>query len=71
MLLNMQILKDGAIAAGGLHVLIYWQFLLQRRLSDSIEQYNEPPSIGTSQNQFLWFKSTRRMPSTEVLVLQT
>ena len=42
-LLNMQILKDGAIADGGLYVLIYWQFLLQRRLSDSIEQYNEPP----------------------------
>ena len=27
--------------------------------------------IGTSQNRFLWFKSTRQMPSTEVLVLQT
>ena len=33
----MQILKDGAIADGGLYVLIYWKFLLQRRLSDSIE----------------------------------
>ena len=39
----MQILKDGAIADGGLYVLIYGQFLLQRSLSDSIEQYNVPP----------------------------
>ena len=50
MLLNMQILKDGAIADGGLHVLIYWQFLLQRRLSDSIEQYNEPPRYRSYRN---------------------
>ena len=27
--------------------------------------------IRTSQNLFLWFKSTRRMPGTEVLVLHT
>ena len=50
MLLNMQILKDGAIADGGLYVLIYWQFLLQRRLSDSIEQYNEPPRYRSHRN---------------------
>ena len=50
MLLNMQILKDGAIADGGLYVLIYWQFLLQRRLSDSIEQYNEPPRYRSYRN---------------------
>ena len=30
--------------------------------------YNEPPRLqGTSQNRILWFKSTRRMPSAEVL----
>ena len=50
MLLNMQILKDGAIADGGLYVLIYRQFLLQRRLSDSIEQYNEPPRYRSHRN---------------------
>ena len=50
MLLNMQILKDGAIADDGLYVLIYWQFLLQRRLSDSIEQYNEPPRYRSYKN---------------------
>ena len=50
MLLNMQILKDGAIADGVLYVLIYWQFLLQRRLSDSIEQYNEPPRYRSHRN---------------------
>ena len=50
MLLNMQILKDGAIVDGGLDVLIYWQFLLQRRLSDSIEQYNEPPRYRSHRN---------------------
>ena len=50
MLPNMQILKDGAIADGGLYVLIYWQFLLQRRLSDSIEQYNEPPRYRSHRN---------------------
>ena len=49
MLLNMQILKDGAIADGGLYVLVYWQFLLQRGLSDSIEQYNEPPRYRSSE----------------------
>ena len=26
-------------------VVAYWQFLLQSRLSDSIEQYNEPPRL--------------------------
>ena len=48
----MQILKDGAIADGGLYmyVLIYWQFLLQRRQSDSIEQYNEPPRYRSHRN---------------------
>ena len=50
MLLNMQILKDGAIADGGLYVLIYGQFLLQRRLSDSMEQYNEPPRYRSHRN---------------------
>ena len=50
MLLNMQILKDGAIADGGLYVLIYWQFLLKRRLSDSIEQYREPPRYRSHRN---------------------
>ena len=50
MLLNMQILKGGAIGDGGLYVLIHWQFLLQRRLSDSIEQYNEPPRYGSHRN---------------------
>ena len=50
MLPNMQILKDGAIADGGLYVLIYWQFLLQRRLSDSTEQYNEPPRYRSHRN---------------------
>ena len=50
MLLNMQILKDGAIADGGLYVLIYGQFLLQRRLSDSIEQYNESPRYRSYRN---------------------
>ena len=49
-------------------VVAYWQFLLQSRLSHSIEQYNEPPRLqGTSQNRILWFKSTRRMPGAEVL----
>ena len=48
-------------------VVAYWQFLLQSRLSHSIEQYNEPPRLqGTSQNRILWFKSTRRMPGAEV-----
>ena len=46
----MQILKDGAITDGGLYVLIYRQFLLQRRLSDSIEQYNEPPRYRSHRN---------------------
>ena len=50
MLLNMQILKDGAITDGSLYVLIYWQFLLQRRLSDSIKQYNEPPRYRSHRN---------------------
>ena len=47
---HMQILKDGAIADGGLYVLIYGQFLLQRRLSDSMEQYNEPPRYRSHRN---------------------
>ena len=50
MLLNMQIWTDGAIADGGLFILIYRQFLLQRRLSDSIEQYNEPPRYRLHRN---------------------
>ena len=50
MLLNMQILKEGANADGGLYVHICWQFLLQRRLSDSIEQYNEPPRYRSHRN---------------------
>ena len=40
---NMHISKDGAIADGGFFVLSYGKFLLQSRLSDSVEQYNEPP----------------------------
>ena len=35
--------KDGATADAALLVVTYWQFLLQSRLSDSIEHYNEPP----------------------------
>ena len=50
MLLNMQILKDGAIADGGLYVLINGQFLLQRGLSDFIEQHNEPPRYRSHRN---------------------
>jgi len=35
--------KTATQANGGLFFVTYWQFLLQDRLSDSIEQYNEPP----------------------------
>ena len=31
-------------------VVTYWQFLLQSRLSDSIEQYNEPPRYRLHRN---------------------
>ena len=56
------------MAASSVFVVASWQFLLQSRLSDSIEQYNEPPRLqGTSQNRILGFKSTRRMPGAEVL----
>ena len=34
-----------AIATYSVFVVAYWQFLLQSRSSDSIEQYNEPPSL--------------------------
>ena len=40
-------------------------------LSSNTTNHQGIGRIGTSQNRFLWFKSTRRMPSTEVLVLQT
>ena len=33
------------MAAYSVFVVAYWQFLLQSRLSDSIEQYNEPPRL--------------------------
>ena len=48
-----------------LFVVTYWQFLLQSRLNNSIEQYNEPPKYRLHRNftnSFLWLKSTRRMP---------
>ena len=54
MLFSMQILKDGAIADGGLYFLIYGQFLLQRRLSDYMEQYNEPPRYRSHRNFAKW-----------------
>ena len=58
---------ERSMAVYSVFVVAYWQFLLQSRLSDSIEQYNEPPRLqGTSQNRILWFKSTRRMPGTMV-----
>ena len=45
------------MAAYIVFVVAYWQFLLQNRLSDSIEQYNKPPrSQGTSQNRILWLQ---------------
>ena len=50
MLHNVQIRKTERDADGGLFVLIYWQFQLQRRLSDSIEQYNEPPRYRLHRN---------------------
>ena len=37
------------MAVYSVFVVAYWQFLLQSRLSHSIEQYNEPPRLqGTS-----------------------
>ena len=33
------------MAAYSAFVVAYWQFLLQSRLIDSIEQYNEPPRL--------------------------
>ena len=33
------------MVAYSVFVVAYWQFLLQSRLSDSIEQYNEPPRL--------------------------
>ena len=54
------------MAVYSVFVVAYWQFLLQSRLSDSIEQYNEPPRLqGTLQNRILLFGSTRRMPGVE------
>ena len=38
------------ITDGGLFILIYGQFLLQSRLSDSIEQYNELPRYRLHKN---------------------
>ena len=35
------------MAAYSVFVVAYWQFLLQGRLSDSIEQYNEPSRLHT------------------------
>ena len=43
-------------------IRFHWLFLLQSRLSDSIEQYNEPPRYRfhrTSQNRFFVVKSNR------------
>ena len=40
-------------------------------LPSSITSHQGTGCIGTSQNRFLWFKSTRRTPGTEVLDLQT
>ena len=56
------------MAVHSVFAIVYWQFLLQSRLSDSIEHYNKPPRLqGTSQNRIFWFKSTRRMLGAEVL----
>ena len=33
------------MAAYSLFYVAYWQFLLQSRLSDSFEKYNEPPRL--------------------------
>ena len=55
------------MAAYSVFVVAYWQLLLQSRLSDSIEQYNEPPRLHRNfANRILWFKSTRRMPGEKV-----
>ena len=51
-----------------------WLFLLQNRLSDPIEQYNEPPRYRLHRDfakSLFVVKSTKQMPVTEVLVLQT
>ena len=46
----MQIRKT-AIDGGLVYSFVsYWQFLLQSRLSDSIEQYNEPPRYRLHRN---------------------
>ena len=56
------------MAVHSVFAIVYWQFLLQSRLSDSIEHYNKPPRLqGTSQNRIFWFKSTRWMLGAEVL----
>ena len=36
---------ERSMATYSVFVVAYWQFLLQSRLSDSIEQYNEPPRL--------------------------
>ena len=36
---------ERSMAASSVFVVASWQFLLQSRLSDSIEQYNEPPRL--------------------------
>ena len=72
MLLNMQIRKTERS-----HMWLircHWLFLLQSRLSDSIEQYNEPPRYRLRRDfakSLFVVKSTKQMPVTEVLVLQT
>lgn len=55
-------------------VVTYWQFLLQSRSSDSIEQYNELRRYRLHRNfakSLFVVQSTRQTPGTEVLDLQT
>ena len=52
----------------------HWLFLLQSRLSDSIEQYNEPPSYRLHRDfakSLFVVKSTKQMLVMEVVILQT
>ena len=60
------------MAAYGVFVVAYCQFLLQSRLSDYIKQYNEPPRYRLHRNfAKSLFVGTRRMPGTEDLDLPT
>ena len=49
---NMQIRKtaERSMAAYNVIVVTYWQSLLQSRLSDSVERYNEPPRYRLHRN---------------------